>query len=132
MCGMIGDDPFCKIELFLFCLLWWSLKNLRGQPDIFVHVEGGDMLEAHFAGAVKVDELVVDAYRRRSGGQTQGEETIVRGLELVDSLLYIVSCIIVIVEMISITVYVKRGGGGVGTDQHRKTPRHSLDEQSVA
>lgn len=54
--------------------------------DIFVHVEGGNVLEGEAALLVKLDELAVHAERRAAGGQAQHEVAVGAGRELIDAL----------------------------------------------
>jgi hypothetical protein len=63
---------------------------LPGQTDVFVHVEGNNVLEAKLARLEELDKLLVCTNRRRTSGKTENKRTFSRRLELVNTLLHIV------------------------------------------
>ena len=60
---------------------------LPGQSDVFIHVEGDDVLERKLAGLVELDQVSVDTNGRRTGGESENEGLGGSGSELLDALL---------------------------------------------
>lgn len=59
---------------------------LPGQSDVFIHVEGDDVLEGELAGLVELDQVSVDTNRGRTGGKSENEGLGGSGSELLDAL----------------------------------------------
>lgn len=63
------------------------VRYLPGQSDVFVHVEGDDVLEGKLASLVELDEVSVDTNGGRTGGKSENEGLGGSGSELLDALL---------------------------------------------
>lgn len=60
---------------------------LPGQSDVFIHVEGDDVLERKFASLVELDQVSVDTNGRRTGGESENEGLGGSGSKLLNALL---------------------------------------------
>ena len=63
-----------------------TLRVGLGQADILIHIEGEHVLERYFTSAAGLDEGIVHAYGRRTGGQAEHEFVVGCRLELIDTL----------------------------------------------
>lgn len=67
---------------------------LPGQSNVFIHVEGDDVLEGELASLVELDEVSVDTDGGGTGGETQDEGLGSSGGELLDALLDVLGYVI--------------------------------------
>jgi len=66
--------------------------GLPGQSDVFIHVEGDDVLEGELTGLVELDQVSVDTDWGGTGGESENEGLGGSGGELLDALLDILGC----------------------------------------
>ena len=52
-----------------------TLVMLMGKSQILVHIEGHDIGKAQLAGLVLLDQLLIDANRRRAGRQAEDKRS---------------------------------------------------------
>ena len=69
-----------------------ALGMFLGQTDVFVHVEGHHVLEAHAAGLVCLNNGAIHADGARSGGESKHERLFCRGVSGVDLVDNVVGC----------------------------------------
>ena len=69
-----------------------ALGMILGNLHILVHIERDDVLERQLSGLVLLDELLVEAQRRRSRGASQFERFALSRIGLNDALGNIIGC----------------------------------------
>lgn len=70
--------------------------SLPGQSNVFIHVEGDDVLEGELASLVELDEVSVNTDGGGAGGETQDEGLGSSGSELLDAFLDVLGCTCII------------------------------------
>lgn len=69
-----------------------TARHLPWESNVFIHVEGDDVLEGELTGLMELDKVSVNTHRGRPGGKSKNERLGGRGSKLLNTLLDVLGC----------------------------------------